>query len=198
MKKRILMIAAIVSLLLNLCACRAASVPDTTPGTTEATAAPTAASEFVEVWREGERSLIPVQTVSGQAGSYTVATDPEYFVFIPQEGSDLFSYETWVGAQPVYYRITPYIRPYDPQAFATQPAPASYAQTGSQSLTVGGYPATLVTMSGFGDAAGYCIHRYLVDCGNVRYCIEAQFTQEMYEGLYAIMCACFDTFRVTE
>ena len=38
--------------------------------------------------------------------------------------------------------------------------------------------------------------RYLIDCGDTCYTIEARFTFEMYEGLFSIMYACFETFRL--
>lgn len=205
MTKRILILAVAAFLLLGLCACRAAfSEGDTTSPSPSQTAPTTTAPsvtepvvQYVEVWREGEVSQIPVQVITGQAGSYTIAIDPEYFTFLPQDGSDLFSYEAWGSEQPVYFRIHLYEGAYDPAAFLSQDTPASYEQTGSQSLTVAGFPATLVSMAGTGEAAGYCLHRFLLDCGVVRYCIEARFSMEMYEGLYAIMLALFDTFTVS-
>lgn len=193
--KKILILLAAVGLLLNLWGCQAASAPDTAAATEAATVP---AAQYVEVWREGEMSRIPVQIVSGQTGSYSIATDPEYFTFRPEDGSDLFLYEGWDTGLPVYYRISPYPAPYDPDIFIGQCTRESFSQSGVQTLTLGGYPATLVTLTGSGDAAGYCLHRYLVDCGEIRYCIEAQFTQEMYEGLYAIMLALFETFAVSQ
>lgn len=200
MKMRMISVLLILPLLLCLCACRAALPGEPT------TAAPTAVPSDttptadlavqIEVWREGEMSRIPVQIVSGQCGSYTVAMDPAYFTFLPQEGSDLFSYEGWGSDQPVYYRVSPYRGPYDPDAFVGQCKQPQFRQTGTETLTLGGYPATLVAMEGTGENTGYCLHRFLLDCGEARYCIEARFTTEMYEGLYAIMLALFDTFTL--
>lgn len=201
MKKRILCHFAVLLFLLSLCACRAAlpgesdtAAPTSEPTETSATPPTATLAAQIEVWREGERSLIPVQIVSGQCGSYTIAMDPAYFSFLPQKDGDLFSYEAWGSAQPVYYRVSPYRGPYDPDAFIRQCKQPQFRQTGTEALTLGGYPATLVTMEGTEENTGYCLHRYLVNCGEARYCIEARFSMEMYEGLYAIMRACFDTF----
>lgn len=203
MKSRYLCCVAVLLLLLSLCACRAAlpgesdtSAPTSEPTETSAIPPTAALAAQIEVWREGEMRLIPVQIVSGQCGSYTIAMDPAYFTFLPQKDGDLFSYEDWGSAQPVYYRVSPYGGPYDPNAFVGQCVHPQFRQTGTEALSLGGYPATLVTMEGTGENAGYCLHRYLLDCGEARYCIEARFSMEMYEGLYAIMRACFDTFQL--
>ena len=78
--------------------------PQTTVPTTQAvetTAATTLPPEtiqatepqqyYVEVFREGEADQIPVEMVRGTVGNYTIAMDPEYFVFHPQQTLDLFN-----------------------------------------------------------------------------------------------------------
>lgn len=203
MKKQI--ICVILAFFLLLGGCRAAfpatTPPGTTPpGTTVPTTVPldipptTALTAQIEVWHEGELSRIPVQIVSGQCGSYTIAMDPAYFTFLPQEGSDLFLYEDWGSEQPVYYRITPWNSPYDPDVFATRLEAAAYTSPEVSTLTLAGRPATVFTMYGTGENSGYCLHYYLIDCGSSCYTVEARFSLEMYEGLFAIMCACFETF----
>ena len=194
---------AVLLLLLSLCACRAmlpgesdTAAPTTKPTDASATAPTAALSAQIEVWREGELSRIPVQIVSGQCGSYTIAMDPAYFTFLPQKDGDLFSYEGWGSAQPVYYRVSSYRGPYDPDAFIGQCKQPQFRQTGTETLTLGGYPATLVSMEGTEENTGYCLHHYLIHCGDTCYCIEARFSMEMYEGLYAIMRACFNTFQL--
>lgn len=200
MVRRLSTVIAAIFLLLQLSGCLAAfpneSVPTTdTIATTQPTISPTVpVPQYIEVWREGEVSRIPVQTVTGKAGPYTIAMDPEFFTFLPQEGSDLFSYEAWGSDQPVYYRITPYSGAYDPAAFITQGVPAGYQLTGAQAITLAGFPATAVSMTGLGENSSYVLHKYLIDCGDVRYCMEARFCFEMYEGLFPIIYACFETF----
>lgn len=201
MKKRLF--CAVLAAVFLLGGCRAA-YPNTTPAGSTApsgiplpatTAAPTQpAPQFVEVWREGEVSQIPVVTVAGQAGNYTIAMDPAYFTFLPQNGSDLYSYEDWGSEQPVYYRIAPYSAPYDPDAFAARCTAEGYTSAEVRTITLAGRPATAFTMYGTGENTGYCLHYYLIHCGSSCYTIEARFSMEMYEGLFAIMYACFETF----
>lgn len=201
MKKRLF--CAVLAAVFLLGGCRAAfpnaGLTDTTAPTgiplPATTAAPTQpAPQFVEVWREGEVSQIPVVTVAGQAGNYTIAMDPAYFTFLPQEGSDLYSYEGWDSQQPVYYRIAPYSAPYDPDAFAARCTAEGYTSAEVRTITLAGRPATAFTMYGTGENTGYCLHYYLIHCGSSCYTIEARFSMEMYEGLFAIMYACFETF----
>lgn len=154
---------------------------------------------FVEVTREGETRQIPVVFVDGTVGSYTIATDPEYFTFTSHETVDMFAYESWQGEQPVYYAISAYSNAYDAEQFVADcltQFEALYTSCSTETLTVGGYDATLIRFTGYREAAEYCRHIYLLDCGDSRYLIEAEFTMEMYEGLYAIMRALFDTFTV--
>ena len=194
---------AVLAAVFLLGGCRAA-FPNATPAGSTAptgiplpatTAAPTQpAPQFVEVRCEGEVSQIPVVTVTGQAGNYTIAMDPAYFTFLPQEGSDLYSYEGWGSQQPVYYRLTPWDSPYDPHAFAARCIPEGYTSPEVSTLTLAGRRATAFTMYGTGENTGYCLHFYMVECGDCCYCIEARFSMEMYEGLFAIMYACFETF----
>lgn len=201
MKKRLF--CAVLAAVFLLGGCRAAfpnaGLTDTTAPTgiplPATTAAPTQpAPQFVEVWREGEVSQIPVVTVAGQAGNYTIAMDPAYFTFLPQNGSDLYSYEDWGSEQPVYYRIAPYSAPYDPDAFAARCTAEGYTSAEVRTITLAGRPATAFTMYGTGENTGYCLHYYLIHCGSSCYTIEARFSMEMYEGLFAIMYACFETF----
>ena len=149
--------------------------------------------EYVEVFREGESSLIPVQIVQGTVGSYTMAMDPEYFTFQPQEAVDLFAYAEWEG---VYYAVSAYQADAAAQEFidsAMGQFSRDYADSYTESITIGGYPATAVYFSNCKDAPAYQKHLFLVDCDGTCYLIEASFVFEMSEGLYRIMRACFDT-----
>lgn len=153
----------------------------------------------VEVWREGQASQIPVQIIPGTVGSYSIAMDPEYFTFTPQEAADLFAYEAWDGAQAVYYTVSLYEGSYDPARFEADilaQHERSYENWYSEETTLGQYPATLVCLQNQLDAPGYFRYVYLVDCGGSCYVIETEVYAEMFDGLYPIMRACFDTFTV--
>lgn len=206
MKKLCILMAA----LLLLTACQSADLPATQPPETQptvqetvpATQAPTdaptqPAPSFVEVWREGEASQIPVEIVSGTVGDYTIAMDPEYFTFSAHETVDMFAYESWPGEQAVYYAVSRYENGYDPAQFVSDilyQFEASYESWYSEELTIGQYDATLVCLERRKDAPDYYRHVFLIDGGDTCYIIETEFYVEMYEGLYAIMRALFDTF----
>lgn len=152
--------------------------------------------DHVDVSREGEVSQIPVETVRGSVGDYLIAIDPEYFVFVAQETVDTFSYENWTGDMAVYFCISRYTKN-DPDEFISD----TIRQYGSQyraidleDTTIGGYPATAVYLRDYRENPAYQNHVFLIRCGDENYVLETQFTAEMYEGLYAIMWALFDTF----
>ena len=156
---------------------------------------------YVEVVREGEADQIPVEMVRGTVGNYTIAMDPEYFVFHPQQTLDLFSYDSW-GMEPgVFYAISDYRDDATAQEFIDS-AVAQFGQTynswSAEETAIAGYPATVVCFSGYEPEPSYQMHLYLVNCEGNCYLIEAGFVFEMYEGLYAIMRACFDTMTPVE
>ena len=201
MHKHLRFLAIIISAACFLSGCLAAVNPGTTPtATTAPTVTVPATTEadpaYIEVWREGEASQIPVQWVTGQAGSYRMAMDPSYFTFRPQEGADLFSYDAWEPAQAVYYRIQPWQSAYDVGDFVTGGVPAGYSLSQADSITLASFPACEMVLTGTDGHSNYVIHKYLIDCGDTCYTIEARFTFEMYEGLFSIMYACFETFRL--
>ena len=168
----------------------AAIIPDTEPR-----------QFFVEVFREGERSQIPVEIVQGTVGSYTIAMDPEYFTFHPQETVDLFSYDAWTEGPGVFYAVSDYRDDVDLLQFVAdttnQYAPL-FTSCSTQEITLAGFPATAIYLESFLLDADYQYHIFLVNCQGNYYLIEASFTMEMYEGLYAIMQACFETMAPVE
>lgn len=172
----------------------AGTVPATEPATD-----PQPVLSSVEVWREGQATEVPVQIVTGTVGTYTIAMDPEYFSFIPQQTADLFSYAGWTGDQAVYYAVSAYRGGYDPGKFESDVLAqfeSRYENWYSEETTLGQYPATLVCMQNQLDEPAYFRYLYLVDCGSNCYLIEAEVYAEMFDGLYPIMRACFDTFTV--
>lgn len=206
MKKVLCLFAALTILLLS--GCQAAKLP-TAAQPTEVTGTqptiPAAQAEtqppvtHVEVWREGEVSEIPVEIVTGTVGRYTIAMDPEYFNFLPQQTADLFSYSDWTGDQAVYYAVSVYRGGYDPGQFESDVLvqyESRYENWYCEETTIGRYPATLLCLQNQLDAPAYSYYLYLVDCGGACYLIETEVYAEMLEGLYRIMRACFDTFTV--
>ena len=199
MKKMVCMLLVLLNIL-SLFGC--ASTEESGRATSATTTAATTEEPktgFVEVMREGETDQIPVVYVNGTVGSYTIATDPAYFTFSSRETVDMFAYEGWPGEQAVYYAISAYSGGYDPDTFigdSLKQFEGLYGSYRTEATTVGDYPATVICFDGYRDAPEYCRHVYLVDCGSACYLIETEFTMEMYEGLYAIMGALFDTFTV--
>lgn len=161
--------------------------------TTQATEPPVTC---VEVFREGESSLIPVEIVRGKAGDYTIAMDPAYFTFHPQGIVDLYAYDAWEEGPGVFYAIADYPDDVVIQQFIDDtlaqfsPLFASYS---TEETTLGAYPATAIYLSDFTLDSAYQYHIFLINCDGNYYLLEASFTFEMYEGLYAIMRACFET-----
>lgn len=218
--KRICSAVMIAVLLLSLAACQsragrgatvqaettAAStaleptVASTAPETTAATTQPPETEpvlSYVEVFREGEISQIPVQIIRGTVGDYTIAMDPEYFTFSAHETVDLFLYEAWDGTQAVAYSVSDYIDDADPQEFidsVVQQFGHLYGSHAAEQTTIGTFDATAVYFSNLKEDPAYQMHVFLVNCQGEYYLIEATFVFEMYEGLYAIMRALFDTF----
>ena len=156
---------------------------------------------YVEVFREGEADQIPVEMVQGTVGNYTIAMDPEYFVYYPQETVDLFSYDGWTDGPGVFYAVSDYQDDVDAAQFVAdttaQYAPL-FASYSTEEITLAGFPATVICLESFLADPQYQYHIYLVNCQGNYYLIEASFTFEMYEGLYAIMRACFETMAPTE
>ena len=177
---------------------QATAPPTTQPATqpVETTQATEPQQFYVEVFREGEADQIPVEIVRGTVGNYTIAMDPEYFTFYSQETVDLFSYDAWTDAPGVFYAVSDYRDDVDPQQYLAD-AIAQYAPLfnsySTQEVTLAGFPATAIFLEGFLMDPSYQYHSYLVNCDGNYYLIEASFTMEMYEGLYAIMRACFET-----
>lgn len=199
------LLLAVTVLLLCLTGCPSTvhTPGDTTPPSTaalETTLAPTTVAvptmpDYVEVFREGEVSRIPVVSVDGTVGNYRIAIDPEYFTFLPQETVDLYACEIWDAE--VYFAISAYDTA-DTQQFITRIVDQFghlYQAVDIADTTIGGYTATGVYLQRSRENPDFNKHVFLIDCGEVQYILETQFTTEMYEGLYAIMRALFDTFR---
>ncbi len=147
---------------------------------------------YIEVMREGEISIIPVEIASGTVGNYTIAYDPEYFVFSSENGVDRFIYEDWDIGPSVYYNVS--ICDTDIEAFISDINATNGKPYDSFETVIGNYKTTAI----FFLTDDSYLHYYVIDCESKVYVIEAQFVPEMYEGLYAIIQALFDTFTITE
>ena len=201
-----------VVLLLCLCllsGCKASSPAETTAPTTPvtttpvtaATDAPTTAPEqhYVEVSREGMTEQIPVELVQGGCAGYTMAMDPGFFTFHPGAELDRYTYDGWYDPEGVYYTVRP-ISDAEAGTYVDRTLALygeRYAQVSTESISLAGFPTTVIRMDWEQASSGYCRHIFLLDTVEGFFVIETQFTGEMYEGLYAIMRACFQTFRLS-
>ena len=158
------------------------------------------AQSYIEVSREGIVEQIPVEIIRGTTYDYTIAMDPEYFTFRTYEGVDTFSYEAWEGERAVYYTVYP-IFDLTPQQAAdglVHQNSDNYADCLTEKVTLGEYEAVAVYLERENAAPDYQLHFFLIECAEGCIVIETQFTMEMYEGLYAIMRQCFNTFTMVE
>jgi len=154
---------------------------------------------YIEVSREGEVEKIPVEKIKGVAANYTIAMDPEYFTFSSDGESDTFTYEDWGGSTNVYYSI--YLRDMTAQECARGIEfmyGDNYADCVTEQATIGLYDAVAVYLYDELRDKDAQMRFYMIDTEQGCLVIEAQFVFEMYEGLYAIMRACFDTLTITQ
>lgn len=154
--------------------------------------------EYIEVVREGISDRIPVTTVNGRVGNYTIAIDPEYFTLQSVETADIFSYDGWNGVMKVYFSISNYYGT-DRQEFVDSTVGQfknEYESYTVNDIKVGQYDAVMVNFHNCKQNRDYQKDVIMVVCGDERYLFEAQYTLEMSEGLRVIMSAMFDTFKV--
>lgn len=153
---------------------------------------------YIEVSREGVVEKIPVETVRVINFDTTIAMDGEYFTHIVYEGVDTFSYETWTGEADVYFTI------YADETHTAEELGSlfkqyytdSYKTVWVEKTRIGDYDAVAVYCDGSNIIPDYNKHYFMVPTDNGCIVIEAQFNIEMYEGLYQIMLALFDTLKI--
>ena len=135
-------------------------------------------------------------TINGTVGDYIIAMDPEYFTFSAHETVDMFAYNGWAGEIGVFFCISSYDKDRASQfgADVTEQFGHQYQSIAFENTTLGRYDAKAAYLTGFYDDPIYNKHIFLIDSGEQMYLLEAQFVTEMYEGLYAIMRALFDSF----
>ncbi|MBR4067984.1 MAG: hypothetical protein IKK08_05070 [Clostridia bacterium] len=153
---------------------------------------------YIDVSREGVVDRIPVETVRVINFDTTIAMDPEYFTHSVRDGIDTFTYDAWQDEREVYYSV--YLVegscPSDLCDELYNCYADSYACRNVTAVKVGSYDATAVLFDGENASPTYQRHFFLIPVDDGCIVIEAQFNFEMYEGLYRIMCALFDTLQI--
>lgn len=154
--------------------------------------------EYIEVSREGVAEKIPVETICIIDSGSTIAMAPEYFTHTVRENVDTFVYDAWTGENEVYYSVCSVANSSPSQICESLMATHSKNYAGSQALAVriGGYDATAVQFANEADSPAYQLHFFIIPAAHGCLVIEAQFDFEMYEGLYQIMLALFDTLKI--
>ena len=164
---------------------------------------PSAKSEreqsYIEFSREGVVDKIPVETVSLVNSCATIAMAPEYFSHNIYEGIDTFTYDAWAGERKVYYSVYP-IAQSSPNQICEELMKShadNYASSNVFAVKVGSYDATTVQFDSETDSPSNQLHFFIIPTDGGCIVIEAQFDFEMYEGLYRIMLALFDTLKIS-
>ena len=151
----------------------------------------------IEVWREGEADTIPVETLRVVNFDTTIAMAPEYFTYKVCDNIDTFSYEAWQGERPVYYSV--YHVDSNPSDIVDGLVTTYGDRYGAWNVfvtKVSSYDATTVQFDGEAGCPAYQRHFFIIPTVDGSIVIEAQFDIEMYQGLYRIMLALFDTLHI--
>lgn len=153
---------------------------------------------YIEVSREGIVERIPVETVRVVNFDTTIAMDPEYFTYNVCDGVDTFTYDAWQGEREVYYSVY-HIADSSPNQICEElydTYSEKYGFRNVAAVKVGGYDATTVQFDSENASPTYQRHFFIIPNTDGCIVIEAQFDFEMYEGLYRIMLALFDTLKI--
>ncbi|MBQ6796668.1 MAG: hypothetical protein IJP10_01510 [Clostridia bacterium] len=153
---------------------------------------------YIEVTREGVTEKIPVETVRVVNFDTTIATYREYFTHSVCENVDTFSCDAWEGNADVYYSV------YEDESHTAEELAGllqqyytdSYRSVNSEKTRVGGYDAFAVYLDVNNNVPDYNMHYFIIPTDSGCIVIESQFSIEMYEGLYQIMRALFDTIKI--
>ena len=153
---------------------------------------------YIEVSREGVAERIPVDTVRVINFDTTIATDPEYFTYNVCDGVDTFTYDAWQGEREVYYSVY-HVQDSCPNEICEElyeTYSGKYGFRNVYAVKVGGYDATTVQFDCENACPAYQRHFFIIPNADGCIVIETQFDFEMYEGLYRIMLALFDTLKI--
>ncbi len=154
---------------------------------------------YIEVMREGEKSKIAVDLVSGVVADYTVAVCPEYFKCYNYQTVDMYLYENWGGESNVYYAISAYEGEYDFidfEAGIRLQYEESYEEITFEQTKIAGYNATAAYLRQDIFFPGYNTHIYAVFTDGICLLIEVRVVTEMYEGLYPIIMASLNELKI--
>ncbi|MBQ9943123.1 MAG: hypothetical protein IJO67_02045 [Clostridia bacterium] len=154
--------------------------------------------EYIEVSREGVAEKIPVETICILDSGSTIATVPEYFTHTILNGVDTFTYDAWQGERAVYYSVR-FLLDGNPNQICEELMEQygeNYAGSQVFAVKVGGYDGTSVQFESEAAYPSYQRHFFIIPADYGCILIEAQFDFEMYEGLYPIMLALFDTLKI--
>ncbi|MBR0446595.1 MAG: hypothetical protein IIX23_04790 [Oscillospiraceae bacterium] len=156
---------------------------------------PESEQSYIEVSREGIVEKISVETVPILNGNATIAMDPEYFSHNVRKGVDTFIYDAWTGKQEVYYSVSriPECSPSQICDRILELHGENYANSHVFAVKIGSYNGTTVQFDG---EAACPLQFFIIPTDQDCIVIEAQFDFEMYEGLYQIMLALFDTLQI--
>jgi len=153
---------------------------------------------YIEVSREGVVEKIPVDFYRVLNSNATIAMAPESFTYSVCEGVDTFSCDAWEDGASVYYSIYAN-NAHTAEEFAgllQQYYTDSYRFVLVENTRIGSYDAVAVYFDGNNIVPDYNMHYFLIPTNYGCVVIETQFTFEMYEGLYKIMRALFDTIKI--
>lgn len=153
---------------------------------------------FIEVSREGVVNQIPVEIICLIDSGSVIATAPEYFTHSVREDTDTFTYKAWQGEREVYYAVRTILGSNPNQICEELMEKHGNNYTSSQvfAVKVGDYDGTAVQFESETACPSYQRHFFILPAHNGCTLIEAQFDVEMYEGLYQIMLALFNTLEI--
>ncbi len=153
---------------------------------------------FIEVSREGMVNQIPVEIICLIDSGSIIATVPDYFTHSVRDGTDTFTYDAWQGERAVYYSVRTIVNSNPNQICEElmEKHSQSYTSGNVFAVKVGSYDATAVQFESETACPAYQRHFFIIPAVHGCLLIEAQFDVEMYEGLYQIMLALFDTLEI--
>lgn len=162
------------------------------------TAAAESEQVYIQVSREGVVDQIPVDIICLIDSGSIIAMAPEYFTHSVREDADTFTYNAWQGERDVYYSVRTLLGGIPNQICEEliEKHGKNYASSHVFAVSVGSYDATAVQFESETSCPTYQRHFFIIPAHNGCTLIEAQFDFEMYEGLYQIMLALFNTLEI--
>ena len=153
---------------------------------------------YIEISREGIVEQLPVETVHICSFDATMAMAPAFFTHTVREGIDTFTYTGWTGEREVYYSVY-HVSDSSPNQICEKLFTAygeKYAGKNVFAVKVGDHDATTVQFESESASPSYQRHFFIIPTDGGSLVIEAQFDFEMYEGLFRIMLALFETLKI--